>query len=379
MRVVVWRFTAIAMTLLVRAVGSSSELRAEGSKGTAGDDLAATILRQVSVVIPTAVNQGCEASSRKSAGSQMPLVVRALAALPADYAAAYNIVILVTRVPLVAAVAVVPRHGVLAVSLTLSVHITPVGTDVTSLVAVVVLIFSAAMVSSGHLAPTLLIPDYHDARILSRDDDGRWAGGLLNNDLLGLTGALTNDNGRRRWARPSVVLCLLAIMIDVVAMSIFVTLLDPSLDPQVLVVMGVARTAVVMIAILALVDHDAITARVLARRVVPVFTISVIVGTTMAVIRGLIAGAGTLGTALVVVVVIAAACVTRMSRAVVVVNLDRLVLVVAAWFDLVAPDSGTVVTVVIGRGVVVVPVAGLLIDIAHDKGRRWLESNKVEF
>src|SRR5690606_16469995 len=139
---------------------------------------------------------------RKSPGSQMTLVVRTLTAFPADHPAAHDIVILVTGIPLVTAIAVIPGHGVLAVSLTLSVHVTSVGTNVASLVAVIVLIFSTPMVSSGHLAPTLLIPDYHDAGILSRDDDGRRTGGLLDNDLLGLTGALTDDNGRRRGARP---------------------------------------------------------------------------------------------------------------------------------------------------------------------------------
>ena len=243
-------------------MGASQSFGPEGSKGTSGHDLAPPIFGQVAMVIPTAVHQRRDAGTSKSTGGQLPLVVRALAALSTNDPAAHRVIFIIARVALVTTVAIVPSHGVLAVPLTFPLNIAAVGANVVSLMAVIELIFGTPPFSTGKLASLFLAPEHHDSGIMSRQDDGWRLGRFLNNDLLGLSGTLTDDNWRWGWTGPAVELCLLSIVINVIPTGILKAVLDAALYHHVVFMAAMAGAAVLVVTFLSLEDGDAIAIRV---------------------------------------------------------------------------------------------------------------------
>lgn len=253
--VVIGGFAAITPALLVGAMSPLESLCAEGAEGGTGNDFAATILGKVAILITFTVEEGSDTGTSKGALGEMKLVVvvGALAAAASAAAAATgagpatatigDVVVFVLAVVLFTAAAIVPRHGPVAVA---SVGVAAIGvpvvwvsaigtngagTDLTAFMSVVVVVLVGA--TSDYFAVDVSFSDDHGAGLWTVVKDRLGGRGLLDNNLLGLRGLLANDDGGRGGFGMGVVLCLLAIALDIMAAVVFKGLFDAALDTNI--------------------------------------------------------------------------------------------------------------------------------------------------
>jgi hypothetical protein len=189
---------------------------------------------QVTIGITAAVEECCDTSASKGTLSEVSLVMRALAALATAHDCASHIVVVVVAVVIVlTASAIISLNGVILVS------------GIPTLVTVIILLFLRASRNMhfppDNLALRLFFTNHYHTGILTggrRYDDRGRGRGFLDDDLLRLRSALSNDDGsgRRRRVIGSVIFCLLAVSLDFAAMSIVNVLFNPLLDAVLAVV-----------------------------------------------------------------------------------------------------------------------------------------------
>lgn len=228
-------------TIFISTLGSAQCLSTERSKSSSGDDFTATILGQLSIAVAATVEKSCDTSTSKSTLCQMSLVVRVFAALAATNNFAPHIVIFIIAImAIITASAIISLNGVSTISAGVPVFMTIIILLILRAGAVLVVSVFMSMFSSYHdlLSLGFLISDNNHTGLLlltRRNNDWWWSRRFLHDDLLRLGCTLSNDDGRW-WIVRGVVLCFLAVSLNVAAVTVINMLLHPLFDAVLAVV-----------------------------------------------------------------------------------------------------------------------------------------------
>ncbi|KAI6759886.1 hypothetical protein HG531_013792 [Fusarium graminearum] len=222
-------------TVFVSTLGSAQCFSTECSKSSSSNDLTATVFRQLSIAVAAAVEKGCDTSTGQSTLCQMSLMVRVFAALAATNNFASHVVIFIIAVmTMITASAIISLNGVSSISAGIPVFMTIIILLVLRTGAVLVVSVFMSMFSSDHdlLSLRFLFSDNNHTWLLllaRRNNDWWWSRRFLNNNLLRLGCTLSNDDGRW-WIVRGVVLCFLAVSLNVAAVTVVNMFLHPLFD-----------------------------------------------------------------------------------------------------------------------------------------------------
>jgi hypothetical protein len=219
-------FITVTPVVFIGAVSSSDGLGADGSQSSAGKDLLATALSNLSVLVGATGEQSSDAGAGKGTLCEVAFVVviRVLALLAASGAARVVIVIIV-------AVIVVPSSRA-AVAL--------VGANLSPFPSVIILFVVGG--GTNEFSVPVPLPEHNDVGFLPGNDN-LLRRGFLDDDFLVWSSLADHDGGRRMiWLM--VIISLLAITIDLMAMAVVKALLDSLFHAHILFMMARASLPV---------------------------------------------------------------------------------------------------------------------------------------
>ena len=278
-------------------------------------------------------------------------------AVPTNYLATMNIIIIVLPTAVAISVAVVTSHCIRPVIVA---GVASVRTNLPSLIARVVLFVAIPFaITAGHLTFALVFSLAGSAR----QDQWCCCWSFLNNDLLGL-GSLPDDDRSSRLFLRYVVLCFLADTLNLMAVRIIIAFFGAPLDPDLIIS---ATPVPVTTSVAILISAPAVPTD---PRVALVVSIT-LVGRWLKRRSGPVGNVASVSTANVEMISRSTWSLAREVRATRLVYLYALGVIVSVTAgDLVACDR--TISLLIGFGLVaVVPIAlsfALAIDFAHGEG-----------